>query len=102
VILINLLPHREAARKRRREVFYAGLGASAFAGAVIAGAVWLWYGAQISAQEERNRALQTEITRLEGQIKDIATLQDEIAATCRCTCSTSWRACCPTASISRA
>jgi type IV pilus assembly protein PilN len=80
VILINLLPHREAARKRRREVFYAGLGASAFAGAVIAGAVWLWYGAQISAQEERNRALQTEITRLEGQIKDIATLQDEIAA----------------------
>ena len=28
MILINLLPHREAARKRRREVFYASLGAS--------------------------------------------------------------------------
>jgi type IV pilus assembly protein PilN len=80
VILINLLPHREAARKRRREVFYASLGASAFAGCLIAGAVYLWYVAQISDQRDQNVVLQTEITRLEGQIKDIATLQAEIAA----------------------
>jgi len=26
VILINLLPHREAARKRRREMFYGLVG----------------------------------------------------------------------------
>jgi type IV pilus assembly protein PilN len=50
VILINLLPHREAARKRRRDLFYASLGASAFAGAVIAGGVYLWFAAQISTQ----------------------------------------------------
>jgi type IV pilus assembly protein PilN len=80
VILINLLPHREAARKLRREVFYAGLGASAVAGAVIAGGIWLWYGAQISSQQDRNRLLQGEITKLEAQIKDIATLQAEISA----------------------
>ena len=80
MILINLLPHREAARKRRREMFYAGLGASAFAGAVIAGLVYLWYAAEISSQENRNLVLQNEIKRLEGQIKDIATLQEEIAA----------------------
>jgi type IV pilus assembly protein PilN len=80
VILINLLPHREAARKRRREVFYAGLGASALAGVVIAGGIFLWFAAQISSQQERNRLLQTEITKLEAQIKDIATLQAEIAA----------------------
>ena len=80
MILINLLPHREAARKRRREVFYASLGASAFAGCLIAGAVYLWYVAQISDQRDQNVVLQTEITRLEGQIKDIATLQAEIAA----------------------
>jgi type IV pilus assembly protein PilN len=80
VILINLLPHREAARKRRREVFYASLGASAFAGCLIAGAVYLWYVAQISDQRDQNVVLQSEITRLEGQIKDIATLQAEIAA----------------------
>ena len=80
MILINLLPHREAARKRRREVFYASLGASALAGCLIAGTVYLWYVAQISDQRDQNVVLQSEIKRLEGQIKDIATLQAEIAA----------------------
>lgn len=80
MILINLLPHREAARKRRREMFYAGLGASAAAGGLIAVGIWLWYGAQIDNQQERNMALTVEIKRLEAQIKDIATLQEEIAS----------------------
>lgn len=80
MILINLLPHREAARKRRREMFYAALGASAFAGAMIAGGIYLWYAAQISEQQNRNLVLTTEIRKLEAQIKDIATLQAEIAA----------------------
>jgi len=79
VILINLLPHREAARKRRRELFYVGLGASAVAGALVAGGIYLWYAAQISNQEDRNQVLKTEIKRLEAQIKDIAALQEEIA-----------------------
>jgi type IV pilus assembly protein PilN len=80
VILINLLPHREAARKRRRDAFYAALGASALMGGVIAGIIYLWFAAQISNQQNRNQILQTEIKRLEAQIKDIATLQTEIAA----------------------
>jgi len=80
VILINLLPHREAARKRRRDVFYASLGASALAGVVIAGGIYLWFAAQISSQQNRNQILSQEIKRLEDQIKDIATLQAEIAA----------------------
>ncbi len=80
MILINLLPHREAARKRRREAFYAALGVSALMGGVIAGGIFLWYAAQISNQQSRNVVLQTEIKRLESQIKDIATLQQEIAA----------------------
>jgi type IV pilus assembly protein PilN len=80
VILINLLPHREAARKKRREGFFAALGASAVAGGVIAGGIYLWYAAQISNQQSRNQILQTEIKRLEGQIKDIANLQAEIAS----------------------
>jgi type IV pilus assembly protein PilN len=80
VILINLLPHREAARKRRREVFYAALVASAIAGGVVAGVIFLWYAAQISNQQGKNTVLQTEIKQLERQIKDIATLQAEIAA----------------------
>lgn len=80
MILINLLPHREAARKRRRELLYASLAVSALAGGLVAGAIYGWYASHISSQQERNALLQTEIKRLEGQIKDIANLQQEIAA----------------------
>jgi type IV pilus assembly protein PilN len=80
VILVNLLPHREAARKRRREVFFAALGVAALIGGLICGAVYSWYLAQIETQRGKNNFLKSEITRLEGQIKDIATLQAEIAA----------------------
>jgi type IV pilus assembly protein PilN len=80
VILINLLPHREAARKRKREAFFAALAGSAVAGGIIAGAVYLWYAAQISNQQGKNLVLQTENKKLDAQIKDIANLQTEIAA----------------------
>lgn len=80
MILVNLLPHREAARKRRREVFFTTLGIAALVGGLICGAVYSWYLAQIESQRGKNTFLKTEITRLEGQIKDIASLQAEIAA----------------------
>ena len=80
MILINLLPHREAARKRRRESFYATLGLSAVLGGVIAGLAFLWYQAQISSQQSKNGLLQSAITKLEAEIKEISTLQAEIAA----------------------
>ncbi|HEX9720880.1 MAG TPA: PilN domain-containing protein [Ramlibacter sp.] len=80
MILINLLPHREAARKRRRESFYASLLVSALAGFVVAGGIYVWYATRISEQQSKNTVLSTEIKRLEAQIKDIATLQAEIAA----------------------
>ena len=80
MILINLLPHREAARKRKREAFFAALAGSAVAGGVIAGAIYLWYAAQISNQQSKNLVLQTENKKLDAQIKDIANLQAEIAA----------------------
>ena len=80
MILINLLPHREAARKRRRETFYATLGAAALLGGLIAGAAYVWYQAQISSQQSKNSFLQAEITKLETEIKEISTLQSEITA----------------------
>jgi len=80
VILINLLPHREAARKRRQETFYATLVAAALFGALVSGLVYAWYEAQISNQRGKNQFLQTEIKRLETQIKDVATLEAEIAS----------------------
>lgn len=80
MILVNLLPHREAARKRRRETFFATLGVAALVGGLICGAVYSWYLAQIENQRSKNNFLKTEITRLENQIKEISTLQAEIAA----------------------
>jgi type IV pilus assembly protein PilN len=80
VILINLLPHREAARKRRKEAFFVSLGAAALLGGLICGAVYVWYQAQISSQQGKNTFLQGEIKKLEIQIKDVANLQAEIAS----------------------
>jgi type IV pilus assembly protein PilN len=80
VILINLLPHREAARKRRRDIFNGTLGASALVGGLLAGAIFLWYQAEISAQQGSNSVLTAEIVKLDGQIKDIAGLETEIKA----------------------
>jgi type IV pilus assembly protein PilN len=80
VILINLLPHREAARKRRKEAFQATMFASFLIGLAIAGAIYWWFQMMITAQQERNTFLQGEIKVLEGQIKEIATIEEEIAA----------------------
>jgi len=80
VILINLLPHRELARKLRRDIFNVNLGASALVGGLLAGIIFLWYQAQISGQQGKNQLLQTEIKRFDAQIKDIAGLEAEIAA----------------------
>ena len=80
MILINLLPHREAARKRRKEVFFASLGVAALVGLLIAGGVYLAYQAQIAIQQSRNKVLTDENARLDAQIKEIASLQAEIAA----------------------
>ena len=80
MILINLLPHREVARKRRKDIFNVALGAAALTGGLISGGIYLWYEAQTAAQRDINQLLQTEIKQLEVQIKDIANLETEIAA----------------------
>ena len=80
MILINLLPHREEKRRRRKQAFFAGLGLSAVVG--LAG-VGLWYFVlqQLTeAQQARNAFLTAEIQKLETQIKDIASLRAEIEA----------------------
>ena len=80
MILINLLPHREAARKQKREFFFVTLGIAALLGGLVCGGIYSWYQTQISGQKDKNTLLKKEITKLEGQIKDIAGLQQEIAA----------------------
>jgi len=80
VILINLLPHREARRQQRKQAFFAGLGFAAIVGAAI---VLVWFTGvktQIDNQEEHNQFLSSEIKRLDAQIADVATLKTEIEA----------------------
>ncbi len=80
MILINLLPHREERRQRRKIAFFAGLGAAAIAGLAVVG-VWYLIVQQLTVvQQERNQFLQAEIAKLDAQIKDIATLKAEIAS----------------------
>lgn len=80
MILINLLPHREAARKRQKELFFTQLGGSALAGVLVSAAVFLWYQARIEEQQARNDFLVAETAKLDAEIKDIASLQQQIAS----------------------
>jgi type IV pilus assembly protein PilN len=78
VILINLLPHREERRKRRKVAYFVGLGVAAVAGLAIVGVWYLLVQQLTAAQQERNRFLSAEIGKLEVQIKDITALKAEI------------------------
>ena len=80
MILINLLPHREEKRKRRKAAFFLGLGLAAATGVVIAALWYMVLQQMISAQQERNNFLSAEIRKLEAEIKDVATLRAEIDA----------------------
>ena len=80
MILINLLPHREAARKKRKERFFVHLALAAALGGALSALAFTVVQQRLSVQEERNALLGAEVTKLDGQIKDIATLQTDIFA----------------------
>lgn len=80
MILINLLPHREAARKRRKEQFVVYAALAAVLGGALSALVHTAVQTQVDAQRARNTFLQEETKKLEDQIKDIAGLQAEIAS----------------------
>jgi len=80
VILINLLPHREAARRRRKQLFQTTMALSFMAGLVIAGLIYSLLQNLIAAQQAKNGLLHAEIQVLEKQISQIAGLEGEITA----------------------
>ena len=80
MILINLLPHREARRQQRKQAFFAGIGMAVVVGAAIVGGWYTIVNSQITTQEEHNLFLSSEIKRLDAQIADVATLKTEIEA----------------------
>ena len=79
-IRINLLPHREMRRERRKKDYvgllaFVGIGAAAAAVVVALG-----IDQRIDAQRARNDFIRAENAKLDEQIKEIATLRAEIDA----------------------
>jgi len=75
---VNLLPHRAAKRERQKKLFWALTGLAAVAGLFMVGAVWTVLQGQIGNQEARNEFIRAENRKLDTQIKEIATLRQEI------------------------
>lgn len=80
MIKINLLPHREAKRKLKKQAFYALLAAAGVLGLAIVVVVGAYNATRISIQNERNRVIKEANVVLDGKIKEIATLKQEIEA----------------------
>ncbi len=75
---INLLPHREARRELKKKIFWAMTALSAIVGVVTIGVVWTILQGYISNQQSRNEFVRNENRKLDTQIKEIATLRQEI------------------------
>jgi type IV pilus assembly protein PilN len=80
MIRINLLPHREARRRERKAAFIAMVGACVLAGLLMVLAVGALIDNRIDQQAVRNNYIKAENARLDLQIKEIATLKQEIEA----------------------
>jgi type IV pilus assembly protein PilN len=80
IVRINLLPHRELKRQRQKQAFFLMSGLSVVAGAALVLLVWSVLEGYIDAQQGRNKLIADENHRLDAQIKEIATLRQEIEA----------------------
>lgn len=73
---INLLPWREAERKRRQKELVSIAGAMLLLTLLIGGIVHWQMAEQIGAQQDRNAFLQSEINLLNRRIKEIRDLEE--------------------------
>ncbi|HLS82895.1 MAG TPA: PilN domain-containing protein [Steroidobacter sp.] len=74
---INLVPWREAERKRKRQEFGVGVVAALALGVLIAFGVRMQMQSAIDAQNERNSYLTSEIAALDKQIAEILDLEQQ-------------------------
>jgi type IV pilus assembly protein PilN len=80
MIRINLLPHREMRRERRKKEF---IGLGILTGMIAVALVFLvgvYNSNEISRQEERNAFVKKKNDELDNKIKEIATLRQELEA----------------------
>ncbi len=80
MIRINLLPHREEARKARRQQFFAMAGAVLGLGALVVFLVYSIINGYISSQNDANDFLKKEIAVLDKQIAEIKRLKEQTQA----------------------
>jgi type IV pilus assembly protein PilN len=80
MVKINLLPHREQKRIQRKNLFFAMLGMGGIAGALVVLVVGGIFASEIAIQTSRNNFIKAENQKLDLQIKEIATLKEEIEA----------------------
>jgi type IV pilus assembly protein PilN len=80
MIRVNLLPHREEARKRRQQQFGVLAGISLVIAALVAGAVWLFLDQQVTQQQANVAYMKGEIAKLDKQIEEIRKIREETAS----------------------
>lgn len=80
MVKINLLPHREEKRRQRKNAFVVMLAMGAVLGAIVVLAVGGVIASKISNQTQRNDFIKAENSKLDVQIKEIASLKEEIEA----------------------
>jgi type IV pilus assembly protein PilN len=80
MIRINLLPHREEAKKERRKQFFVLVGLVSVLGLLIIFAVYTAISGYISSQEGANDFLKKEIAVLDKQLDQIKRLKEQTQA----------------------
>lgn len=79
MVLINLLPHRAAARKARKEAFNIHLGVAVLVGGLLALAAHALIQDRRNVQELKNQQLQLQIAALDRKTGNMVELQESIA-----------------------
>ena len=72
---INLLPWREAERKKRQQDFMVALAGSVIVACAVVGLTWFAFVQMIDSQQARNQRLESEIAILEKSITEIDDLE---------------------------
>jgi type IV pilus assembly protein PilN len=80
MIRINLLPHRERRRKQQQQNFFIALGVIAAFGVAVWFVVHTYLNRQFEEQQERNKFLTEEISKLDKQIAEISKVKEQTAA----------------------
>lgn len=77
LLKINLLPYREALQTKQKKQFQTLLAVAALIGIGLAVLGYIAIDSRVSSQDARNQVLKDGINKLDGEIKQIAQLQDE-------------------------